>query len=452
MKQNRVDSLDTAFAPGFGARAEGATPVRVEHPTPPAGAAPVPKHRSWLRLSVSIVRDAAIAVALMAMVPIAFVSLRGDYIWRNGDVYGDVRARIARVEGMRPFTIPTDASITPMQAGLAFAAMQVPPRQAIGFELREPATRPAASWREAAVEPGMFANNFSNLDHLPNSGSILEVVARGITPAEAKFLRILATAPIWREFDLVSRAPAVDLVGGRYLLPFPTTAAIYDMPMTRFNQTKELAHAAVSRAAHHMSIGQRDSAEAVLRSIVSFGFALVDNGTTSLDELIGNVIIGVGRDGLRRFYNLTSDPRITSSALAPLAPMKKSDGGPRGPRLSLDEMRAKHIANAGDKSLPPGVRYLALTQLSASTCTNVPELLFGRRQDVSDAIANARRDLARYPSERAVVDLISRLPESRSSGGTGVARFAASAGTVAGTVLRNPSLGFCSRLIGGNWE
>ena len=452
MTRQRVDSLDPAFAGAFGAGEEGATPARSEHAASPAAVEPARHRRSWLGIALRIVRDAAIAVALMTMVPIALVAIKGDYFWRFNDMGVSTQARLKLMERVRPFALPSDPSITPMQAGLAFAALQSPPKDPGVFVINEPVVRPKMSWRDAPEQPGIFPNGFNNLYHGPSSQSILEAVQKGFTPDEAKFLRTLATAPAWREFDLLARAPAADLIGGRFRLPFAPGATIYEMPLADFKSTKEMAYAAVSRAAYHMSIGQRDSAETILRSIISFGFVLVDNGTTLIDELIGNVIVGVGRDGLQRFYTITNDPRGASAALAPI---RQSDltfrGGPDTKRLPLDEVRAKLIARADNRSLHPGQRYNALMALSASTCTNVPEMLFGRRQDARDAIDRARRDLARYPSEREVVNLIDRFAAPRVIGNYGgpIHVLATSAGAVAGTVLRNPNLATCSRLISG---
>ena len=427
-------------------------PARVERATSPAAMEPTKRRRSWLRIGLRIVRDAAIAVGLMAMVPIALVAIKGGYFWRIGDVGVNTEVRLKLMERVRPFGLAADPSITPMDAGLAFAALQSPPKSPGAFVINEPVSRPEMSWRTADAAPGIFEGNFNNLYHGPSSQSTLEAVKKGFTPDETRFLRTLATAPVWREFDLIARAPAADLIGGRFRLPFAPGATIYEMPLADFKSTKEMAYAAVSRAAYHMSIGQRDSAETILRSIISFGFVLVDNGTTLIDELIGNVIVGVGRDGLQRFYTITDDPRGASAALAPI---RQSDltirGGPDTSRLPLDEVRARLIARADNRSLHPGQRYNALMALSASTCTNVPEMLFGRRQDVRDAIDRARRDLARYPSEREVVNLIDRFAAPRVIGDYGgpIQVLATSAGAVAGTVLRNPNLATCSRLISG---
>ena len=335
-----------------------------------------------------IVRDAAIAVALMATVPILLVATQGERIWGNGNFASSVRTRMKQADVSRSLALPADPSITPMQAGLAYSAL-MPARESADFPAIEIASRPEATWRTATLTPDMFTTAAPDLFHGPSSKSILEAVSKGFTAKEAAFLHTLATAPAWRDFDIVARARAVDVVGGRFKMPFAPNASAEAMPTVSFKTTNEMAYAAVSRAAYHMSIGQRDSAEAVLRSIVSFGFAMIDNSTNLMDELIGNVMVGVGRDGLRRFYVITHDPRANAPALA--QPDKglylRSQDKTSTPRPSFDEVRQQLIAQSADPSVARGERFETLRQLSVSSCTNVSELMFGqtRRCDGRDS-------------------------------------------------------------------
>ena len=86
--------------------------------------------------------------------------------------------------------------------------------------------------------------------------------------------------------------------------------------MPSYRDSRDLANASVARAAYYMAIGQPARAEEVLRSVISFGLVLIDNGSTSMDELIGTVIAAIGRDGLQRFYVIEHDPRASLPALA----------------------------------------------------------------------------------------------------------------------------------------
>ena len=199
-----------------------------------------------------------------------------------------------------------------------------------------------------------------------------------------------------------------------------------------------------------MSVGQRDSAETVLRSVLSFGFAMIDNGTSVIDQLIGNVIVGVGRDALQRFYVIQHDARAAAPALQPwnnkaLAQTKAADPP------SLDAVRRQLIARSADPTATFGERFEALRQLSGSSCTNVREMMFGTGSDVNDAFRHARVKLARYPSEQALVDLI-RRPIQPSNGDMAydpVAAMAVSTASVAGVVLRNPRMALCTRMVTG---
>ena len=452
MDRARVDSREASAAGWNGVREEAQLPVHAGNYAPRATEEPVRAKRSWLGFSVRIVRDAAIAVALMALVPITIVAVNGDGIWRS-PIGRNTRSKIERMEPLRPFSVPTDPTITPMRAGLAFNALQ-PKLENGNFPSPQLPSRPEATWRNAPLTDDMFPTARQGSYNGPASGKILEAVAHGFSIQEMEFLRTLATAPVWREFDLIARAPAVDFIGGQFVIPFAPGATMNQMPTPRFAATKEMAYAAVSRAAYHMAIGQRDSAETILRSIVSFGFAEIDNGATLLEQLIGTVNVGIGRDALQRYYLITGDPRAGTAPLAPTlyeAANPPNFFDPLAHASSRAELRQELIAKSANPVLHRAERYESLYLLSASSCTNVRELLFGTRTDVTDAFRAARRDLARYPSERAMVDLIDRSGASPSPyllNGTGpVEKLVISTATIAGAVLGNPRLAACTRII-----
>lgn len=449
MDQVRVDAQGVGAAGLFGARAEAELPMHAPVHGALAGE-PTPARRSLSSLALRIVRDALIAALLMATVPVGIVARNGDRVWNGTGFSNNQKARIAQAEAARPLALLADPTITPMQAGLAFNALQpkVDARRFPKFEMIEPAVRPEATWEKAVLTPEMFPSAQPTFSKTPNSQAILESVAKGVTPQEMAYLRTLATAPVWPYFDRVARAPAVDFVGGHFKVPFDPGVNHYELPLFQHKGTKELAYAAVSRAAYHMAIGQRDSAETILRSIVSVGFALIDNGTSLIDELIGNVIVGIGRDGLQRFYAVTNDPRAASAAVQ----QPPRIAGPAGFNMNrsagnTDAMRRSLVAMVEDPSTRRGERYHALEALTMSSCTTVGQLLFGRSADVEAAIDRARRTLARYPSERALVDLVDRPIEPGSSGAQ-FADLSVSAATVAGAVLHNSRFATCARVAG----
>jgi hypothetical protein len=120
-------------------------------------------------------------------------------------------------------------------------------------------------------------------------------------------------------------------------------------------------------------------------------------------------------------------------------------------------MRKFLIAETANPNEHFGIRFEALRLLSASSCTNVKELMFGNGSDVTAAIQAARTNLARYPSEQALVDLLAQPPQPRLNeiAYDPIQALAVSSATVAGTVLRNPRLAACTRIVtgyyGGPW-
>ena len=408
--------------------------------------------RTFWSLAARLVRSAAVAVALMMLVPIGLVAVRGDNLARSLHQWNtNAAARVAAVDGMRPFRLPADRSITPIQAGRALNALLPSRTKSPGFDLTEPSTPPILPWQAVPMAPGMFATARSNFYDGPSSQTILEAVARGFSASERAYLQALATSPAWRDFDLVARAPAVDVVGGRFKTPFAPEALPAQRPIPSFRTSREFAYAGVARAAYYMSAGHRDSAETALRSIVSYGFAMIDNGTTSTEGLFGAVIVGVGRDALQRFYLIQHDPRAGLPALAPVksAPTAASRAVLQ---LSAADARRRLLARIEDPAVPLGERFDGLQNLSLASCTNVRELMFGPASDVTGVLGRAPNSVARFPSEQALVELQSRLPLASESASLGpIQSVAASAASVAGVVTRNPRLATCTRVLTWGW-
>jgi hypothetical protein len=457
----RIEVKNAASAAWFGLPGSAKVPVRMSGgglKVPPAVEAEPTAGESraqrWTRRARRAALDLIVMLGILTAVPVLTVSLLSGEWWRNSIRVENTREKVRQVEPLRAFTIPKDASITPLEAGRAFGSLQ-PYRQGNEYSDFPMAVvpQPEATWRGLRMDAGTFATAAPTSFEGPDPVKIFAAAGRGFSAKELDYLRKLATAPVWREFDRVARARSVDMIGGRFVLPFKPTAFETDMPFVRFAATKEMAYAAVSRAAYHYAIGQRDSAEIVLRSIVSFGFAVGDNGTGLVDQLIGRVVVEVGRGGLENFYVLTRDPR--AAALRAPQPdnssgaMSVPEVGDAAPgSASISQMRQEFLRRANDPREIQGVRYEALRQLSWSSCTNVRELLFGARPDVTDAFERAKLDLARFPSERAVIDLIHRSPATNRmddlTNSMPVRRFLIGTSSIAGVVLRNPRLAACT--------
>lgn len=451
MRNVRIDVRELGAAGGYGGPLHGQTPVLVDA-RPVSGSGDATARRTWYARGARLVRNAAIVVAMMTLVPVGLVAVRGDWLARRVLRDGaNIEARVDLARAVRPFALQHDPSITPMRAGLALNATQQSQKPAPGFELIEPASRVVYPWQLGPIEPGMFPTARPQFYSGPSTPNVLVAAAKGFSAREREYLHFLATSPVWREFDLVARAPAVDIVGGRFRLPFGPGATAEQRPIPKFGETKELAYAAVSRAAYHMSLGQKDSAETVLRSIVSFGLAYVDNGTSTIETIIGAVVVAIGRDALQQFYSLEGDPRAAAAALARPPKIVWTGEVRRPARLSAHDARRQVLTLIENPHAARGHRFDSIRSLAATPCTNVRDLLLGQRDEVTETIARAQHTLARYPSERAVLDLQATMPHvgNGSRGSNPLQALAISSASVAGTVLRNPRLVSCTVLLTG---
>lgn len=453
MKPIRIDSKEDLSAAWGGVADAAQMPVRATKPSPAPetenGARAVPSAhgaRGWLRGGLRVLRDAAIGLALIVAVPLTYVGVRGDVVLYKND---GIREKLADAERWRPLALPRNPSIDPMQAGMALRALNsAAPSE--GFPMRGEALDAERIWATRGLAPDMFTQMRSPSTKGPLASVIIQMVPGGFSAAELAYLREVAASPLWAEFDKVAAANAVDMIGGRFVLPFAPDAFAPMMPSLRFADSKAMAYAGVSRAAYYYAIGDLSKAEAALRAIVSFGFALIDNGTSSLDALIGRVIADIGRDGLHQFYEATGDGNAAVRA-AKIAGTLATDALRSRKPVDGDASRALLLREAQDPSTPRGMRFEALRQVSMGTCSTVRGTLFGLNASELHAFDVARSGVARFPSERAYVDLLAasmlRMPDDALRVRSLKDRFVIGAATVASEVLQNPRIASCARMV-----
>ena len=411
-----------------------------------------------------------IALVACILFPVLIVGAVGGSVWAEWTPpIEKTRKKIVLAEAWREFTVPSDSGITPLAAGRAFFALQPGGPGAPGFP-EVVVTHVPFPWDSVGAPDGLFptAKPDSGPSVLkfkgPSPRAILPAAMRGFSRDEMAYLERIAHDPVWRTVDTVARARSVDFVGGRFVLPFSESASPFGMPTPFVGRAKSLAYATPLRAAYYMARGQRDSAEVAIRTSISFGFAMSDNGATLTDQLVGIVLVGIGRDALLQYYALTNNPRAKQlkvrldSITAQFASVDSVPnlGRTRAMYTERDEMldpqRARVLLRAIvlDRTQSRALRFELLHSLAFAPCTNPREMLFGHAEDIESVFAVAQRELARYPSERALVDLIRNSPEamtgSVSHSGLGP-RVASGAALVASKVLRNPRLVTCTELL-----
>lgn len=464
----RIDSRESIQASWGGAVDASELPVRKGAPNtarvPQAKSsdavdtAASTSQRAWWHSAIRFVRDAVIGVALLTSVPLAVIGVRGANVTPSLASITDMRERLDDAARLRALKAPIDASVTPLDAGIALHRVHAHRSPIVNemFPTRDVPPRVERPWENRPKAIGMFPpSSYQGTDAMVAS-QLLQYAPGSFDPEMMAYLERVAAAPVWRDVDVVASAERVDVIGGAFTLPFRDDAFADAIPIPRFADTKALAYAGISRAAYYVATGHPDRAEAALKSIVSFGFAFIDNGTTAIDAMIGRVIVDIGRDGLHQFYGTTGDAR--GLALAEPLPkiatrLQSARALPRSPRERDPQfVRTELIALIQDPTMPRALRYNALHALAASGCGNVREVLFGADADVRAAIGDARSSMARFSSEQAFVDLLaqttSRVPPSQLRTGWSDVLLLGAA-TTASTVLHNPRIASCALMVRG---
>lgn len=449
MSAARFDSKEALDARWTGARTAGATAVHAAHDrtVEPVHAATDDggTHRtSWVRGALRVVRNAVIGLALLSTVPLGLVaSRRAEFIPNMSHLV----AKTAEADRWREFRAPVDASITPQAAGDALRRITtVRPRDK--YPLRAVTTTHARPWSSIALAPDMFASMRTPQYIGPAAFMLIAKTPGGYSASEMAYLREVAAAPFWKDFDAVALAAQVDVVGGLYNTPFASDIQLFAFRTVGFADTKQIAYAAVSRATYYLASGKPAEAERVLRTIVSFGFTFVDQGVTALDAMVGRIIVDIGRDGLYHLYQQTG----RGDLVVRLEPVVRARPSVRARQTTFDEVsaRAAAVSLIGDPTVPRSLRLEAIEMLSyGASCGSVHTMLTGPSDEMRSTITTARASMARYPSEQAFFDLVERTMENgprvtRDAGMLG--RVASGTASVLSAITGNPRIATCTRL------
>ena len=417
-----------------------------------------PEGRSTLAYACAAVLSLLVLVASAAAALLMLVGQLGPVLMAIGlPALGDANRRIRISDVARPFALEADPTISPAQAGRAFITLegQVPPSP--GFRALPVDTIPAPPWIEEPPS-GLFAGYRHNgLHNLPDP-TVIDSAARGRLSREEKaWLAALAHHPAWTYYRRFARAGAADIIGARFALPFGPEADIFGMPVTSgLLRIKSYAYANAARAAYYLAENRRDSAELALREGVSFGFRLADNGTTMLEPMIGLVVVGIARQDLVRLYTSTGNPagRLLQARTDSVRSLfEESVSGAEGTLAStlnvLDPaaVRQALIETAYDPTRLHGLRMTMMMLLGQTWCSNAQEVVFGPAQDVTQTFAWAQTRLARYPSERALLDLMQKRPEA-SGAPTGIGpKLVYGIADGIGVLLHNRRIRVCTRIL-----
>jgi hypothetical protein len=405
---------------------------------PARGAATRPALGRWGAAVVALVLLGGAAV----LIPVLIVGVLGPLSWLAAvPKFSNTEAKVRLANTVRSYRLPFDTTIRPLQAGEAFVSLQV--RGSGPFPTRG---------LDAAVEwfpPGspMEAN------FLYRSDSLLARGARGaFTPEERAYLARVAANPAFAHLAVLGRAPRLDDIGARFLLPFPDSVTWFEMPIPKFASTKEAAYANLARAALAAAEGRSEEAETLIRETIGFGLLLSDESSTLIQTLVGNVVTGTGRAGLLGFYEgagRTAEAQALRAAYDSVVRVNDAlDSAAAAQPVSRDAsaLRQSMLAILTDPNRSRGLRWEMVHILSYAPCTNLRELIFGRGRDIRAAVAAVRPQLARTPGEEELFNLVQRSAEHfprRLLPDRTLAHAAYTATAAAGALLGNPRIVGC---------
>jgi hypothetical protein len=303
------------------------------------------------------------------------------------------------------YRLPIDPSITPMQAGEALAS--IGPVRPTGGARRKPiAQQPAAPWRVIPLPRDLFPGTRATTRGLPSNAEILRHARRPLTADQKQALRMIGTAEIWRSFDLVARAGAVDILGGIFRLPLDRLVILEGGQ----GGTRDYGTASLSRAAWHLSEGRKDSAEAALRSMISVGAVIEESALQGFDAVMAGRIVVDGYAALQVLYELTGDPRaeVMRRELQAVQPP-----GPRVVRRNLPvaDAHEAYLRAVADARLLPAERLNTAQMLRYSGCGSLRGIMLGADDRAAAALQQLRQDVVRFPSDGEYFDLLMNTPQ-----------------------------------------
>jgi hypothetical protein len=343
--------------------------------------------------------------------------------------------KLAAVERGRMWQLPTEPSISVDDATDGFVRITGMTWEFDG---------PAAETLGESLLLSSGRNPYGGVSPL-NIEAVLPAAARGLTSAERSYLESFAGD---RRVDLMSdlaRAERFDEVrfaelqmGARF--EFTDASLHWEMPIPKMAVLRQVAYNGISLAALRLDAGDVDGAQEVLQEAVSFGFLMVDEGSTLIAALVGGVII---EEGLNRLEQLAE---LTGRASPPGGP------GGSGSMAAVVEERSVDVGTTSgwgfvlDSSAPRQLRVEALSaELIRSSCGSLSGMISGVPAHIQQQLEGRVRDeLARTPREAALYDAtlewearirksarrrnsLTELPDGPLEAGTALARSVADA-------------------------
>ncbi len=342
--------------------------------------------------------------ALVAVVPVLSllpVSAVGPVVAKvSFPRYEGIQRRAAELEVYRVHRVSPDPAITPGEAGrllqtLAYVGEAGPVPET---EL-EPPVRIAEDWPPGGGA-GMLAGVPPHLWH----DTIFGLVRDGAPAELTTYLSGVADHSARVDFSRLARAIRLDAASGRWDPSFQERPVRVGLPAPALHGVRRGARAMVATAAHELLQGRPETAEILLREVISVGFLLSDQGPTLRDNLLGQAMIREGGIGLERLFEATGQVGRAQELAGARAAGERAARRMHAPIPESPEAMVRMLPGLVlDPSAVRGLAWESFAVMSTlAPCMNLNRVVFGPGDAHRDFVRAAHQALVRWPSEEGL--------------------------------------------------
>ncbi len=353
----------------------------------------------------TIVMSAAIVIPLLTLMLTGVIA--STMAAMSLPNFGELHRKITSASVLRRYRLAPDPAITAEAAGAAVHSLLYSGHmEQPAFPMQAPVRTYEQEWLSAAE-----AEAIQLADDDDWATKIIQRARDGFEPAELAHLREVAARPAHQELETVALASSADIIGTRYVLPFPDTLLPFDVTLPPYRGIRRAAQAHVAKAALELSEGRPEQAERSLREVISAGFVLIDEGPLLIESLMGTLAVNMGGDALEELYRVTGrhdeaeDLRWVREEARRVADSSFFTDGNTTLEGGLWEMSELAL----DDKIARGMRWEFFMMFrTLERCSDLHGLVFGGGRPYEYWLERARQSLVRRPSDEELFGFLQR--------------------------------------------
>ena len=337
-------------------------------------------------------------VAITVILGFGMILIGRTMVAREGMAHVESMGGVHRAELYRPYALPSDSSVDPLQAALAAkAAFQLVASREGGQTV--PGSAP---WLPALQRRGAWPDSLW-----------LVAMGRSNPPLRDSLRAAALTHPADSLIAFAARAPSLALVDA---MSNDSMTGVFDIAGIVRGNILDAGHARLVRAGLLLGDGRTAEAERTLRESITFGLLIRDHSPSMRDAYLASTLVTLSGDGLSRLYEETGRDREAADIRRAAAVVQRMASAQVQPADALDEEELASMVR--DRSLLPALRWNALrAHTLLQRCGNLPSALFGRSAhaplsttpEQADAVSPAELQLFRaltQPPAMQAIDFV----------------------------------------------